>query len=298
MKRRLTALLAMAVVLVAGLAAIRWTPKTALPELSPSAPPEKAPVTLASLGDGSDAWWEEVEEELADFCQARGWAYTAYDCRGSALIQADQAAQLAREESADLAVVYAADGSDAAQWVETLEKSGWRVAAVGPKVEGAAWSAGYDETGLAAAAAEFFRGAQGVILLPDVAGDPRLEAVQTVFAQEGVPALEAGSTWGDVDFGRDYLVGALERYPQADGVVAFSRTGVLAGAEALEGREDVKILCLTCSDALKEEIDDGRLAGALEPSASQAAETLKEALPQLAEGKRPAGIELKIETVK
>lgn len=298
MRRRLTALLAMAVVLVAGLAAIRWTPKTALPALSPSQPPQEAPVTLASLGTLSDPLWEEVEESLSDFCQERGWAYTAYDCAGDEAVQAAQAAQVARDGTADLAVVYAVAPQTAGEWVKTLKKSGCPVLCVGAEVEGAAWSVSCDETDLAAAAARFFQNAKGVLLLPDVAGDPRLEAVQTVFAQRELPVLEAGSTWGDVDFGRDYLVDALGRYPQADGVVAFSRTGALAGAEALEGRADVKILCLTCSSALEEELAGGRLAGALRPDAAQAWEALKKALPRIAEGKRPASVQLNIKTVK
>lgn len=298
MKRRLSALFALAVTLVLGLALTRWTPQTVRPALSPSVPPEEAPVTLASLGALSDPWWERVEGELADFCQKRGWAYTAYDCQGSGETQAAQAAQLARDGTADIAVVCAVEAEEAGEWVKALADSGCSVVTLGARVEGAVCGATYDETNLADAAADFLQGSRGVILLPDVTEDARLESVQSVFSQRGLPVLETGSTWGDVDFGRDYLTAALARWPQADAVVAFSRTGVLAGAEALEGRKDVKLLCLTCSPALEEEIAEGRLTGALTPSVQDGIEALQTLLPQVAEGKHPGSVSLKIETIK
>lgn len=301
MKRRLTALFAMAVTLTLGLALGRWSPWTArtpAPVLAASPTASPAPARLAYLHTAAEPWQAETDRALEELCRGWGWAYVSYDCQGDPAVQKGQAGDLLRDGGADLAVVSAAEAEGAAEWVKILGDNGCRVVSLGPETGGAAWGVTFDETDLAAAAADFLRGSKGVILLPDLAQDPRTDAIQTVFAQRDLPILETGSTWGDVDFGRDYLTAALERWPQADGVVTFSRTGALAAAQALEGRPEVRTLCLSCSPDLREDVAQGRLDAALTPSAQGAAQALKELLPLAAEGKRPGRVSLKIETVK
>lgn len=301
MRRKLTVLLALAVTLTLGLALGRWSPWTAptpQPTLTASPVPGPAPVTLALLGASTDPWQAELDGALEELCQGRGWAYMSYDCQGDGRTQVAQAALLTRTGEADLAVVCAADPDEAAEWVQTLEEGGCPVVALGETVPGAAWGVSFDQTDLAAAAAEFFQGAKGVLLLPDLAQDPRTEVILTAFPQKGVAVLETGSTWGDVDFGRTWLAAALERQPQADGVVVYSRTGALAAAQTLEGREGIRTLCLTCSAELEEDVAQGRLTAALRPSLPKAVEALEELLPQVVEGKRPQTVTLEFETVK
>lgn len=308
MKRRLTTLLALSVVLVLGLALIRWTTKTTPKhDLPPApAPASGAPdMRLAFLGADTDPWCKEVEGELAAFCREQGWRYTAYDCRGSRDIQARQVGELLRAGGADIAVLYTAmtpeDESAREEWVKTLCDGGCRVVTLGKKTgeeSQAVCHIGVTEEALLTAAADFFQdSAGGVLLMPDVSQDARTEAALTVFPQKGLPIAEMGSTWGSVDFARDYVTGALERHPQVEGVVTFSRTGVLGAAEALADRAGVKILCLTYSPALKNEMEQGRLDAALTPSTQEAVEALQKALPKVAKGERPGDTELKVECV-
>lgn len=300
MKRKLSVLLAMAVTLTLGLALGRWSPwttPTPRPVLSPSPATDPAPVTLAFLGASTDPWQRELDGILEELCQAWDWDYVSYDCYGDQSVQDRQLGELIRGGGVQLAVVNTGTDKDEER-VKALEDSGCRVVTVGRPVEGADGSVTFDETGLAAAAADFFRDASGVLLLPDLAQDPRTEALLTVFAQRGLPILETGATWGDVDFGRDWLAAALDRWPRADGVVVFSRTGALAAAQVLEGREGVESLCLSCSPELEEDVAQGRLSAALSPGLSDAEQALEELLPQVAAGQRPRPVALEFETAK
>lgn len=308
MRRRLTTLLVLSVILVLGLALIRWTTKTTPKHDLPPAPTSSSggsAVSLAFLGADTDPWCKEVGGELAAFCREQGWRYTAYDCRGSQDIQAGQVGELLRAGGTDVVVLYTAmtpgDEAVCEERVKTLCDGGCRVVTLGKKAgetTPAACHIGITEEALLTAAADFFQDAAGgVLLMPDVSQDARTEAALTVFPQKGLLIAELGSTWGSVDFTRDYVTGALERHPQVGGVVTFSRTGVLGTAQALAERTGVKILCLTFSPALEDEMEQGRLDAALTSSTQEAVEALQKALPKVVKGEKLADIELKVECV-
>ncbi len=185
MRRRLTTLLVLSVVLVLGLALIRWPAKTVpKPDLSPVPAPSAPAVSLAFLGADTDPWCKEVEEELAVFCREQGWRYTAYDCRGSQAIQAGQVGELLRAGGTDVAVLYTAmtpgDEEAREEWVKSLHDGGCKVVTLGKRVgetTPAVCHIGTTEETLLTAAADFFQDSTGgVLVLPDVSQDARTEA--------------------------------------------------------------------------------------------------------------------------
>lgn len=306
MRRRLGALLALALTLTLGLALGRWSPREARPSLAPAPTAERPQVTLAFLGSSVDPWCAPLYDAVEELCRERGWGCVSYDCLGRTDSQAGQVEDLLRGGGVQVAVLCPAEGgAELDGWTQALDRAGIRTVTLSARTGAPANGRekahiGVPEEDLLAAAAECFAEEPGgVLLVSDVAEDPRVDAAYRAFEEAGVPILEEGRTWGGVELARDYVAQALERHPNAAGVVTCSRTGALGTAQALEEMETttLKTLCLTCSPALLEDVAQGRLDMALTPTVTQAAEALAEALPRVVRGETPGLIPLEVQRV-
>lgn len=299
MKQRFFALCAAAVLAVCCLGLVRLLGAPKAPDVlpAPSAAPAGRP-TLAFFGDGTDPWCQEVSDGLDRWADEQGWALIAYDCKGNPTAQKGQVEDLARREKADVAVLYpAGDGEQLAGWVETLSEAKVPVVALSRHsldgIENVACRVCPEEGEPYASVARWSSG--GILLLADLSDDPAVEITREALEDSGLRVLDYGACWGNEDYAADYLTRALERYPQAGGVVAFSRAGAL-GAKSALGDRDVPVLCLECGPAVEEDLALGRLDAAVEVSAQSALEALETCIPEVksgeAEGLYPLDVQI------
>ncbi len=292
MKQRLFALCAAAVLAVCCLGLVRLLGTPGAPEVVPvpSAAPDERPV-LALFGASTDPWWEELSDGLDRWADEQGWALLAYDCRGNPVAQKGQAEDLARRERADVAVLCpAGDGEQLAGCAQTLSEVKVPVIVLSRRsvgdVEGAAYRVCPEAGEPYAAVADWFD-RDGLLLLADVPDDPEVETAREALEDGGGKVLDWGACWGSEDYAADYLDGALERFPGADGVVAFGRAGAL-GAKGALGDRDVAVLCLEYSPAVEEDLALGELDAAVEVSAQEALQALETCIPKVKSGEAEA----------
>lgn len=289
MKQRFFALCVLCALAVCCLAGVRLlgAPETPSAVPSPSGTPDDRP-TLALFGDGTDAWSREVLDGLGRWAGEQGWELIAYDCNGSATAQQGQVENLARMEKADAAVLCpVGDAEQLAGWVETLGRAEVPVVVLSRRSVGDAPGAASlvcpEDGEPFAAVAGYFQGRGGLLLLADLPDDPVVETAREALEANGARVLDYGACWGAEDYAKDYLTQALERFPQAGGVVAFSRAGAL-GAKAALGDRDTPVLCLEYGPAVEEDLALGRMDAAVEVSASDAIQALETCVPAVRSG--------------
>lgn len=297
LKRRFfTLCLTLALALALGcLAAVQWLTaprETADPAPAvPSAPAEKGP-TLAFLGDGEDAWCAPFFDWLDRWASEEGWTLISYDCEGSAAAQRGQLEDLLRTERVDLVVLYPADRDlETAPLPErdipvvVLGAGDWPgTCRVGP---------GPDEP-YRSAGDWFGRGAE-VLLLADLPDDPRVEEARAGLAAAGVTVLDYGACWSSPVYAKDYVDLALARFPEPDGVLAFSRAGALGTGDALGEARKAKVLCLESGPEALEELALGGLDAVAEVPARSAFQALRLVIPAVLAGERDVVCEVPVE---
>ncbi len=288
MRQRLFALCAALVLAVCGLGLVRLLGAPKAPEVvpAPSAARPDRPV-LAFFGDGTDPWCQEVSDGLDRWADEQGWALITYDCKGSPTAQKGQVEDLVRTEKADVAVLYSVgDGEQLTGWAQTLGEARVPVIALSRQslgdMENVACRVCPEDAEPYAAIADWFdRG--DLLLLADLPDDPGVETAREALEDSGAEVLDYGACWGNADYAGDYLDVALDSFPQADGVVAFSRAGALGAKNAL-GDRDVPVLCLEYGPAVEEDLALGQLDAAAEVPVQSAIRTLGTCIPKVRSG--------------
>ena len=275
------------------------------PEASPTDSPAPTPV-LAFFGASNQPWCQDLAEGVGDWCGREGWELIEYDCVGLDSTQAVQVDDLLRSGGADLAVLCAVGSQEELEArTDALTKGGVATVTLShrpmDKPEKALCHLGPDREGFWSAASVFFRWEEEkaqVLLLRDTEDDPLEEGAAQALEATGAAVLEEVYTWGDVGYAQMFLALALDNHSGASGVLCFSRTGALGAREALDeaGRDDVRLLCLDDTKALRELVEQGELDALATVNARALTERLEEALTQAAQGQtpesKPLGVEL------
>ncbi len=284
MKQRFFTLCAAAVLAVCCLGLVRLLGAPKAPPLTPAPSSTRAdrPV-LAFFGDGTDPWCEAVSDGLDGWADEQGWDLLTYDCRGNPTARKGQVEDLTRLEQADVAVLCGVgDARQLTEWVEVLD--GAKVPAVVlsrqslADVPGAACRACPEDGELYAAVAGCFPGGD-LLLLAAPPDEPRVEAARAALEDNGAGVLDCGVCWGSEEYAANYL----DAFPQAGGVVAFSRAGALGAKRAL-GDRDVTVLCMDYGPAVEEDLALGALDAAVEVSAQSALQALETCIPKVKSG--------------
>ncbi len=294
MRQRFFALCAAVVLAVCGLGLVRLVGTPEAPDVLPvpSAAPDDRPV-LAFFGSSADPWCEALFDGLDRWAEEQGWALIAYDCKGNLTALEGQVEDLARREQADVAVLYAAgDAEQLADWARTLDEAKVPVVALSRRsleagVAGVTCRVCPEAGEPYASIARRFPAGSGLLLLSDLPDDPEVEAAREGLEANGMRVLDSGACWWVEQYAADYLGRALARFPQPDGVVAFSRAGAL-GAKGALGDADASVLCLEYGPAVEEDLALGRLDGAVEVSAREVLQVLETCVPKVKSGEAEA----------
>lgn len=304
MKRRFFCLCLIAALVVCGLAGARLARGEKSPPAGASPAPSRpagAAGALAFFGSSEDPWCEPFFQWLDQWAREQGWELIAYDCKGLAGAQTGQTEDLLRRERADCAVFYPV-GDQARECVEALDRAGVEVVVLrGPGGDAGGWDGVCSVAPAAdepyAAAADYFAGTGGVVLVAELPDDPWVDRAREVLERAGVSVAGYGACWGDATYAREYLSQALAYYPRVGGVLAAGRAGAVGAKEALSGREDVKVLCLEQSRQATEELALGRLDAVAEVDPQEAMDALAQALTALGGGKEaspaPLGVHIR-----
>lgn len=280
---------------------------TSGPTPSPTPTPDPAPV-LAFFGASTKDWDEALREAAADWCRESGWELVEYDCLGLEAARAVQVDDLERSGGADMAVLCAVSPSGLEENAAALADRGVRVITFGDScLEAPRRSLAHlapDSQGTLRTVAAWFRQeteeAAGVVILHDVDTAPLEGPAREVLEEAGVRVAEETYTWGSVDFAQTFLADALARHSDVGGVLTFSRTGAQGARRALDeaGLEGVKVLCADCTDALRADLEAGTLDGLVTLETQGVAGELRQALSDVAAGKRPGGVPLAMKIEK
>ena len=290
MKQRFFALCAAVALAVCGLGLVRLLGTPEAPDVrpAPSAAPDDRPV-LAFFGSSADLWWEELFDGLDWWAENQGWALITYDCKGDPTAQKGQVEDLVRTERADVAVLYTV--GDEAQLTRTLSEAKVPVVVLSRRsleaVPGAACRVCPEVGEPFAAIARQFPAGSGLLLLSDLPDDPMVETARETLQANGARALDHGACWWVEQYAGEYLAQALERFPQPDGVVAFSRAGALGAKDALDGK-DVPVLCLEYGPAVEEDLAQGDIDATVEVPAQEALRALETCIPKVKSGEAEA----------
>lgn len=308
MKRRyvLAVALTLALVLAARLFWAFWPfqPKEGTPPPSPAVSPQAQSRTLALLGSSADPKCQPVYDALEEWARANGWAFVSYDCHGWAVGQKGQVEDLLAHEGHDVAVLYAVGSQEELDgWAKALHDGGCRVITLGQSVSRD--SEGYvdchigpDAQALVSAAAKLVPG-QTALLQVDLPEDPMAEATLAAMGKAGLEVAEYGACWGQSQYAREYLEGALERHPGVDAILCLSREGARGAREALEARGQsgsVSVLCLDCTPGILEDLVLGEVDAAVGVSLGETAGQLTQAIPRVAQGTHLGRVALDVVT--
>lgn len=297
MKQRLFAFCAVVALMAcvwsgAGLLRERSGPsQPSVPALSPVQETQDA-ATLAFFGSSTDPWCQPFFQELEQWAGDEGWELIQYDCKGSAAAQQGQAEDLLRTEQARWAVVrLVGDQDQRDELVERLDAAGVGVVVLtdladGDLPQGARCAVGPDGQGAFAAAAEYFSGAGRVLVLADLADDPRIEPARQTLEDAGLQVPVPGASWGLEQCAADYVNWVLEYQGPVDGVVAFSRVGALGAKGALAGK-GAKVLCLESNEETLADLALGRIDGVVQISGQEALREVERVLTALNAGQSP-----------
>lgn len=280
---------------------------TSGPTPSPTPTPDPAPV-LAFFGSSTEDWDQALREAAADWCREVGWELVEYDCLGLETTQAVQVDDLERGGGADMAVLCAVSPSSLEENAAALAGRGVRVITFGDScLEGPRRSLAHlapDSPDTLLTIAAWFRQETeepaGVVILHDVETAPLEALAREALEEAGVQVVEETYTWGSVDFAQIFLADALARHSNVGGVLTFSRTGAQGARRALDeaGLDGVKVLCTDCTDALRADLEEGTLDGLVVLETQGVADKLKQALTDVAAGKRPGSVPLAMEIQK
>lgn len=277
------------------------------PSPTPTPEPTPAPV-LAFFGSSTQEWYEPMRRGAAQWCDQAGWELVEYDCLGLEDTQAIQVDDLDAGGGADMAVLCAVSPSGLEENAAALADRGVRVITFGDScLEAPRRSLAHlapDSQGTLRTVAAWFRQeteeAAGVVILHDVDTAPLEGPAREVLEEAGVRVAEETYTWGSVDFAQTFLADALARHSDVGGVLTFSRTGAQGARRALDeaGLEGVKVLCADCTDALRADLEAGTLDGLVTLETQGVAGELRQALSDVAAGKRPGGVPLAMKIEK
>ena len=275
MKRRFFLFALVTVLALCALTALRLAgsvPAAPSPAPVPAvAPAEDEPFALAFFGDGTDPWCAPLFEELADWTKEKGWRLVTYDCRGSATVRQGQVEDLLRTETVQAALLYVPGGTQSAAsqrelldkaQVKTVTLSPWGGADIGP-AEG---------LGVALenqAVPAFLDARRDVLLVVNAPEDDSVQAALDALGHTSLNVVEYGSCWSQSQYAREYVSGALERYPYVGAVLCLGREGAWGAAQALEAigaRHEIAVLCLDQSPAAREDLALGRMDAVVEVS--------------------------------
>lgn len=285
---------------------------TAGPSPSPSPTPARDPApVLAFFGASAEPWQEELRDGVAEWCDREGWELVEYDCLGWESTQTVQVDDLARSGGAEMAVLCAVSQSSLEKNAPTLAGRGVKVLTFcdspsGPteRPQGSLAHLAPESEEMLRVAAAFFREEMaentGVVIRHDVETEPLEEPARAILEDAGVSVLEETYTWGSMDFAQTYLADTLSRHSNVGGVLTFSRAGAQGTRSVLDaaGQEDVKILCMDCTEELLTDLAEGGLDGVMALPAQGTAAQLQAALTDVAAGKAPGNVRLNMEAQK
>lgn len=299
MKQRLFAFCAAVALIVcawSGVGLLRERPGEAKPSAVPALSPvqeTQSATTLAFFGDSTDPWCQPFFQELEQWARGEGWELILYDCKGSAAAQRGQAEDLLGTEQARWAVVrLVGDQDQRDELVERLDAAGVGVVVLtgladGDLPQGARCAVGPDAQGAFTAAAEYFSGAERVLVLADLADDPRIELARQTLEEAGFQVPIPGASWGLEQYAADYVNWVFVEYQgPVDGVVAFSRRGALGAKGALAGN-GARVLCLEAGEEALTDLALGRIDGVVQLSGQETLSELERVLTALNAGQSP-----------
>lgn len=271
---------------------------------SPTVTSQPQGQTLALLGSSADPKCAPLYRSLEKWARANGWAFISYDCQGWAVSQKGQVEDLLAHEEVDVAVLYAVGSQEELDgWAKALHDGGCRVITLGQ----AASSQGEeyvdchispDAEALAKAAAKLVSG-HWVLLQVDLPGAPSVSATLAALEKAGLEVAEYGACWGQSQYAREYLAGALERHPGVDAVLCLSREGAQGAREAVDARRQsgtVSVLCLDCTPGILEDLTLGGPDAAVGVSLRETTDQLIQAIPKVAQGERLGNLSLDVVT--
>lgn len=315
MKRRyiLAVALALALALAARLFWAFWPalPEEGTPPPSPAVSPQAQSRTLALLGSSADPQCAPFYHSLEAWARANGWAFLSYDCYGWSTSQKGQVEDLLAHEKADVAVLYAVGSQEELDgWAKDLYDGGCRVITLGQ-------SAGKDgeayvdcHMGLSAQALsravtdrmipDFLGQRREVLLVVDVPEDPSAQRALDALGDTVLNVVEYGACWGQSQYAREYLEGALERHPHVAAIFCLSHAGAQGAREALRlggWGEDTAVLALDCGPELLEDVALGEVDAAAGLSLEETAQQLTQAIPRVAQGTHLGRVSLDAVTV-
>lgn len=303
--------LCLALTLALGLCGCKsWGVAEPSPSPSPTPAPDPAPV-LAFFGASGEPWQEELRDGVAEWCDREGWELVEYDCLGWESTQTVQVDDLARNGRAEMAVLCAVSQSSLAQNAPALADRGVKVltfcdspSAAPERPQGSLAHLAPEREEMLRVAAAFFQEElgenTGVVIRHDMETELLEESARAVLEDAGVNVLEETYTWGSMDFAQAYLVDTLTRHSNVGGVLTFSRAGAQGTRSVLDaaGQEDAKILCMDCTGELLADLAAGRLDGVMALPAQETAAQLQAALTDVAAGKTPGDVPLRMEVQK
>lgn len=315
MKRRyiLAVALTLALVLAARLLGALWPfqPEAETPAPSPTPSPQAQSQTLALLGSSADPKCEPLYDALEEWARANGWGFISYDCYGWSVSQKGQVEDLLAHEDADVAVLYAVGSQEELDgWAKALHDGGCRVITLGQ----AASSQGEEyvdcHMGLSAQALgravtdrmipDFLGQRREVLLVVDIPEDASTQKALDALGGTVLNVVEYGACWGQSQYAREYLEGALERHPHIAAIFCLSHAGAQGAREALRlggWGEDTTILALDCDPDLLEDVALGQVDAAAGLSVKETAQQLTQAIPRVAQGTHLGRVALDAVTV-
>ncbi len=295
--------LILALLLALGLAACGPAPVEPTP--SPEPPPPAG--YLYYVGSAADPLSKLLFDRLEDWAEEENWAYVSYDCRGVETTQAGQIADLAREETPGVAVLYpTGDPSIQDEGVETLYKAGFSVITLNRPSGSYAkryvsCHIGLREEDILPTAAEMVNKAVGrreatYIRLSNYWPDPQAEDLEDALLST-YTLLDEGYTSGERAYGQMAVEDLMTQKAEADVeesalpdfLFSMSQAAALGAADATEwdsAWSEVPIFALQGDKTAAEEVAYGRLAGAVCLSPAELTERLLDAIPQVADGER------------
>lgn len=261
------------------------------PEPPPTPTPRETVGVAAVFGTTGDPFCAAYLSNLEELCEAGGWRLIQYDCVGRTNIQQGQIEDFLKNETADVAILYAVGEQEE---LEARAKALYKhcpVVTVGRPVRPVAKRyvaahVGAEANGQIKALCGYFNESrpkvEKVLILLDLPDEER-EARKQTFEDGNVAVLDENYTWGDKIYAERYLETGLELFPEADAIVCASRNGTQGALNSLHQkdlRSTVKIAALDYDQSMAEDLALGDLDAAAVLSPKEMAEAVAELLPK------------------
>lgn len=262
------------------------------PEPVPTPTPRETVGVAAVFGTTDDPFCAAFLSDLEALCEAGGWRLIQYDCVGRANIQQGQVEDFLKNETADVAILYAVGEQEE---LEARAKALYKrcpVVTVGQGVRHVAKRyvaahVGAEEDGQIKALCGYFQESRPkvkeVLVLLDLPDEER-KARDQAFEDGNVAVLDENYTWGDKIYAERYLETGLELFPEADAIVCASRNGTQGALNSLRQkdlRSTVKIAALDYDQSMAEDLALGDLDAAAVLSPKEMAEGVADLLPKV-----------------